>query len=385
MSHAFESMNPQMREILVQWAQAQSKGRRDVVGNALESMNPQTRRLFVQWARNKGITAPPSTDESMDLLVSQFRSEIAVRAQQVAIGAAGDATYNSDPISKMTAPDHLVRTDGGMLDVGVVETGSDDFAELQRDRQRAMEQAGGDDLAMEQIYRAHNEAKLNQLAPFTRSNPSSMYKALLGNTRTVKVGDQAVQVAYWVADSDGDAQAMTVLFAPVRPIGFDSSTAVFRPYGIIQFGNSAGLVTAEVDIGVGGAQFTVCASSITLQVAMEVLTGAGSVQLSGMLSAQPCVRTAPLTRTKYVDVTLPGDNFVAVPAFAKGFYVQRGTTTGTLQLNLCNNKQLVNSTVTVAPGAQSPLDFIPISGDTYFVDVVNSDITNVELIFVLGL
>lgn len=287
-----------------------------------QPMDPkQMLRLMAAWARERGIRRPTTTAEWQSL-TNAFLADVQSRAQQV-IGSAGDETYNSDPISRMTNPGQLLRDDGGMIDIADVETDDDDFAQLQRDKQRAMEQAGGDDLAAHSIYRDQQRRELNQQAPFVRSAPASVLSAVLGTTQQVTCGVDPVQVAAWAGDNT-ETRPVTVIVAPVQPIVLDTQGAIFRPFARISFSTGATQISVDVDIN-RGIQCTVSCSAIQLLVGLDADVSGNGVpvaqqilNISAMLSFDASMRQTPVTRTVWMDTPKGGAvTRFAIPAFAK--------------------------------------------------------------------
>lgn len=186
------------------------------------------------------------------------------------------------------------------------------------------------------------QAKWNDLvkyAPFARNNPPSVLHGTLGGQQTVysqtdpdKV-PATLQVANWGGE-DAETTPITVTFAPVQQAVAGNAATNYagdppqiafgvRPFGIIQFGTRGFLPRAEVDIGLG-TQFTVSGSSVTLQVGLDLTRDtfnvpiASNMQLAGMLSFHPVIRTTPVTRTRYFDGLVSGaEAFTTVPPFAK--------------------------------------------------------------------
>lgn len=345
-------------------------------------------KLMAAWARERGIPRP-TTPEGMRLLTARFLEEFKARAQEVVVGAAGDATYDSDPIAQMEHPLHLVRNSGGMIDVTEPSHATDDFSELVRDRNRAMEEAGGDELAAEVIYRdqiRHETASEPQMR-----NPISAEGAALGASALVKSGTtqaSAPTVANW-SDKDARTRMVAIAFsmAPVDP-GFGAFSV--KPVGYVQFGTAAYSALMEVDIGTG-CIFALPASQVLLSVGNDAaLAGenASTLQLSGMLSFDPVSKSTPLTRTVVVD-NIPHQTTtggIPIKPFAKRVWFYRTPITGTVSIEFHNSALQTLYSVPIAANAVQSAP-IPIANDVTTIVINNNDaavdITHGRLIFEL--
>lgn len=369
----------------------------------------QMMRLFAAWARSKGI-AKPSTEEGMKVLMAQFLSEVQQRAEQV-IGAAGDGTYNRDPISQMTTGPQIVRTDGGLIDVDNLEhDDGSDFTELIRSKQRALEEAGGDDLAAHVI---HRDSVAQQL-PASSPAPPSATKGLLGSTAivTATLSDSQpqvyggvspmptsastknvniVQVARWDADNDFETRPVTISFQnlvnTIVNTNFGLTVNGLRPFGFVNFGTASASTPLYVDIG-RGCQFTVGASSVQVSVGLDPCAASQSaintMQLSGMISFNPVVRTNPIYRTVYFDNLQTGAE-VTVPPFANRVWIWVKDLTAAIRMTFLDSSSAAIYSFTLAAGAFMVTP-VPLSSDAAFVEVdktAGSD-TQARLIFELG-
>jgi len=245
-----------------------------------------------------------------------------------------------------------------------------------------------------QVSRARH-AEITSRAKYVRINPESAYRALLGGQQLMTTAKPTtVQVATWSADSDVETTAVTIQFLPVVtsiPKSAGAFTAKpLRTYGVINFG-TRGVYTVEVDIGLG-QQLTLGASEVSLQVGIEdtSLAWAGrtvdqTIILAGMISFLPCVRTAPLTRTKYVDFVATGSfPEVDVPPFAKKLQVYRDNASAVQILTV--DTAFTSGYSTVVPiGAVAPS--ILLAGNTTRVILFQTagPVTNYTLVFELSL
>lgn len=207
-----------------------------------------------------------------------------------------------------------------------------------------------DELVHKAAIRSHRQSQLNQQAPFTRIQPPSSVGEMIGNQVTVSseadpnglktqsgaLSGTPKDTARWQGADDSETAPVSILFDAVGQINAASqlttSTIPLRPYGIIRFGTRGFLLRAEVDIGLG-TQFTIPASAVVLQVALERETPDSSFfghtavtqQLTGMLSFLPVFHDNPVTRTVYFDIiqATQSTGFRFIPAFAKTFYLVR--------------------------------------------------------------
>jgi hypothetical protein len=200
---------------------------------------------------------------------------------------------------------------------------------------------------------------------------------------------EPVQVATWSADSDVETTAVTIQFLPVVNLSFDSLARREKPvrsYGVINFG-TRGVYKAEVDIG-PGVQLTLNASEVSLQVALEDMrtgpfAGNDPAQLiiAGMLSFLPCVRTAPITRTKYFDFLDPlASTTIFIPPFAKKLIIytnnpRSGFNTVPFHYNVVNSTNRVLLADAFAPGSAMTKSVL-LPGSSFAVIITNDDPVN---------
>lgn len=216
---------------------------------------------------------------------------------------------------------------------------SEDFYEDDLESAASIQQSMpfADDLTQKAQIRDGKHEKLNEEAPFVRNNPVSVLKGTLGGQQVVSSDFDAPnnsQVALWQGD-DAETCPVNVTFAPVQQLvtvaaGSGLAANALRPYGIVKFGTRAMTVDVEVDI-LKGCQFTVGASLVALQVALDKVpqgsTGA-TMKLMGMLSFHAPQRTTDITRTKYVDnLTAATQENIVIPPFAKTVQVLHGDPT----------------------------------------------------------
>jgi len=353
-------------------------------------------------------------------LTSAYESEIPSRPVHVLDNGAMQEIADSAPLDADEMPDaydagaaeeplrdvpqnerdEIIGSDkvrGGMVDEGSFR---DDFVERLRLKARSLYGVRGEQLDdFDQKYMEQQGAhdSLVQQAPFVRSNPVSALQGTLGVQVPIFVGQQPQQTAYWQGE-DAETTPVTVAFTSIVPIvNFGVTNALVRPYGIVQFGTRGFLASVEVDI-INGAQLTIGASQVNLLVALEdtrnINSGAGlptkfpPIQLAGMLSFNPCVRTQNLTRTKYIDNLVdPGSITIAIPPFARTLFVMKALDAYPYQLVIedSNGQTIFARNYAGATDVQTVA--IPLPGDAAEVTIATNGTTiaAMRLIFGLGI
>jgi hypothetical protein len=312
---------------------------------------PQLMQQFIAWAKASG-KPRPTTSQGMDLLFAEFMNQAAVLGQQqqpqqrspspAALRPAlrsvpppppplqsieiGQPVWDEIPDDKQT----IMTWDGVKSQIVDGNHAPDDFDEMVARREQAMIEGGHDDLAREAILMGDNHAALTAAAPFTRDNPTSATNTPLGNRVNIAINDLK-EVARWVGD-DAETTPVTVSAGIVQQNPNLTFGGVFfgqlRPFARVQWGTRGYLLTADIDLGTG-FQFTICASTVILQLGMNAAAGTTTgftVDVAGMLSFKPCVRTAPLTRTVYIDAQAGAgatSAVLAVPNSAKKVTIWR--------------------------------------------------------------
>jgi hypothetical protein len=363
-------------------------------------VNPQLEKLFIKWARTNGRKKPDS-EIGLRLLQQEFLNELQTRAAQFAqvasqqvMGAAGDETHSTDPVSRLDPHMNLLRNQGGMIDVMDIETEDSDFTELIRNKHRAMEEAGGDDLAAHIIHRDGEHASLVAEAPFQRTNPTSAAQGVLGNKFLITSGVPPVQIASWTGDNV-DTTAVTCTFSVFDILDANNFNAGAipsrRPFGVVNFG-VGGSSKVEVDIG-HGCQLTVGGSAVFLSVGLDnPPTGQSTMTLQGSLSFQATQKNIGLVRTRYIDGLVSGGGYGGnfdiqiVPKFARNVIVWRSDPTQSMQLKFqdANLQNIYTQTFGANVLMTTPID---LSGDIELIQLVGGGLVggNLRLIFGLGL
>ncbi len=237
-------------------------------------------------------------------------------------------------------------------------------------------------------------AEVTSRAKYVRINPESAYRALLGGQQLMSTANPAVpvQVATWTSESDVETTAVTIQFLPVVtsvPVNMTFGERPIRSYGVINFG-TRGVYTVEVDVGLG-QQLTLGASEVSLQVALEDTRSLGvidrTIVLAGMLSFLPCVRTAPLTRTKYIDgLATGGFSQVIIPPFAKKLDVFRDQGNASAYTIILLDTAFVSGYTVNVPAGAIPTAIV-LAGDITRVIILQTagPVTDYHLVFELGL
>jgi hypothetical protein len=194
----------------------------------------------------------------------------------------------------------------------------DDFTDLVQAREQALVDAGGDDLAREAIFAGRHRDALAKDAAFVRNVPKSITTAMLGQQVQCASDGTTKQVVYWQGATE-ETLPVTVAISPISTtLNSGGLTGLAQPFAKVTFGTMNGVHTFFVDIGTG-IQFTVPASSITVDVGLETQTGlrASAMLIAGAISFHPTVRTSPMTRTQYLEPIPNGSALITVPPFAR--------------------------------------------------------------------
>lgn len=158
---------------------------------------------------------------------------------------------------------------------------------------------------------------LREIAPWTRHTPPSVMSALLGKQVAVKNDGVRVPCARWEGEN-AESQAVTVTVGPIEALVGDLGPTLI-PTAHLRWGTRDFSVSADVDIG-QGFQLTLNCSSIYLDLSSPLVAGdpAATLQMTGMLSFQPCVRTSPMTKTEIFTLSNgTTSSRLNIPKFAK--------------------------------------------------------------------
>lgn len=208
----------------------------------------------------------------------------------------------------------------------------DDFEQLAEDRERALIEAGGDDLAREALFRKGVHGELQQDAAFVRNAPPSASGALYGTQAQVTSGQDPKTVARWNAPADVESTQITVTLSALAQfngsMNFGPGPAILKPFARILFGTSAYAFTVDVDIG-QGTILVVNGSMINVSVGLPALVGADAganpitQTIAGAISFANTVRTTPVYRSFFIQSAAVGGT-INVPTFAKRVWFFRG-------------------------------------------------------------
>lgn len=338
-------------------------------------MSPQEAQQLMQQINRDAAAAGVSPREFLRRLV----------AGQHVVGSLGAGEIPSGPT-------YIASAGNVWNDIADEQTGEmDDFEQLAYEREQALVEAGGDDLAREVIFnnRARSRAQANQTIS---GNPSSAQKSVMGTTAQVAsntLADTAPTVAYWTADDDAESRCVGVTFA-MLPVSPYFGAYEVKPFGVVQFGTRGLLALAEVDIGVG-CRFSVEASQVILQVCQDPIGSGGNAStltLSGMLSFGSVSRPTPMTRTVYIENLLSGTTTAGIPIkpFAKSVSFWRAPVASDVTIEFHNSSLgLLYSYVLAANTIMA--DPIPLANDVTQI-IINAsgagNITHGRLIFNLS-
>jgi hypothetical protein len=284
---------------------------------------PHLRAFFVTWARQNKIKKP-DTDEAMQALASQFRTALQQRAAQSTQYVLKE--FGEDPplIAANDRQVNLLRDEGDMIDIVEPEYSNDDFAQMVRGKQAAMDEAGGDDLAAHVIYRdgveveRNLEAKRNEALTVFAAAPPSWKGAQMGQIFSVPPGipttlPGATQQAVNWSGELRETRECTVTAAPVPAVRssdgrltvVSSGNGVSRPYLLVEWGTDQGFYHAQIDLG-SGVKLTVACCALAVSIGLDGGSTA-AMEVYGSMSYGAAPQPTPLTRTVYVDGLTSGN------------------------------------------------------------------------------
>jgi hypothetical protein len=327
-------------------------------------------------------------------MLQQDASRLGISVEELIGRITGGAQVLGDvgPTRKVAGrPTYMSTGEGGMPQIENEQIGeTDDFEDMVNEREAALVEAGGDDLAREVIFqkKLRGIAQANQLVS---GNPASALKAAMGSIATVQsgvLGSNAPTVAYWTADNDAETRCVgvTLSMVPVDPTFGNFSV---KPFGIVQWGTRGQLNLAEVDI-LTGCRFTVEGSQVIVQVAQDVAVlpaNSSSLLLSGMLSFGSVSRPVPITRTVDVGALGAGTSSAGIPIkpFAKSFYFWRIPTASAVTVQMTNSGLQVLGEVVIAANTSFTDPIIIPNGCTRIVIVDGgAGMTRGEIVFNLA-
>ena len=85
----------------------------------------------------------------------------------------------------------------------------------------------------------HQRRVVRATTPVVRITPETALTAMMGNTTNCQVGMPPTEVGRWQGANGMDALPIAVSFGRMAPTPYQAvpgTAAVFRPYGIVQYG-----------------------------------------------------------------------------------------------------------------------------------------------------
>jgi hypothetical protein len=197
-------------------------------------------------------------------------------------------------------------------------------------------------------------------------NPGRIVELRPGESRDVLDLQWEDEVAHTIC--------VTLVGPPARHAGKLNATLCVA---LVQWGAGEAVAEAEIDVGVGGAVFTVPASSIRITARCDRSVTAGEVtpppvRVGAFASVGTGERTTTLTRTLTLDADLPlaGSFSLDVPSFAKRLRLLAGDqATRSVRLDFFGAATGPSYTVEIPPGAEAPS--VELAPDTVAVEVIN--------------
>jgi hypothetical protein len=321
---------------------------------------------FAQWAQAQNIP-PPTTTEGRKVLLGRFLGELSTRMQQM-MPSPSESIEGGDPTLH-------IATDGATIQIEDARHSDhySDFDQLVDERNEAMRQAHGDDLAMNVLHREHRHDQIKQAAPFSTTTPRSSLQGNFGQTITMQAGDNPIEVARYQGEDNSEAVSITVTLGQARLAALRASVLHFpfqaRPYAILNWGNNSTAFQAFID-ALAGTQFSISATYASLSLAMQPLLsypGATAtpvpMTLTGSLAFKTIERSQPLTYTWYSDTFFTDSPNVPVPPFATAFQWFNDVSGTTVDMGMFD---IGNTAVSIAKGLSSDsstVKKIPIPGN----------------------
>ena len=239
-----------------------------------------------------------------------------------------------------------------------------------------------DSLTQKAMLRRHRDSAVNLAAPPTNTNPPSAQGALFGNQGTPDSTKNPIELARWTADADIECTNFTVTAALVRAFTNDFALQLTsRGFLLIQWGTRGLAFNIEVDIG-QGCELTLTGSNVSVSVFCEPTVQLASTYTTGLpysvgISFRQGNRTAPLTRTKVLDLLGGSPGEFIIPPFAKRFWVMSQPTSNlTINVREQDSSILASwvqpagvppTTPYILPGSIANLDVTPVANSTVTV------------------
>lgn len=332
-------------------------------------MNRKTVKDFVAWARANKIKRP-KTKEALGILFAQFIAQAQMRQQE-----AERPAWDEIPDDRDT---HLtwdgVKTQ--IVDVLPQGTFKDDWQHLLEQRAEAAVGPNGehlDDFDREFQLQEKNLEAIKQAAPYVGINPASAVNQVLGGQLAVTPGDPPREIARWTGENP-ETTNVTITIGQATVAASSRQSAFHqpiqaRPFAVVQWGTRGIPVVAEVDAFLG-TQFTIGASFVSLQMAMEALSNPpaqtavpATLTMTAMLSFRVVERNKPLTRTHYDDSFAVLKSSFKIPPFAIDYTFICDDPTTTAQFDVFDiGNNLICSAVAVS-GDPAKAKTIPLPPD----------------------
>jgi len=260
-------------------------------------------------------TAPPSEETLRELMGAGL-----VSGATLASGRGDPGTLESRRMYVLDEGNTGLNQIENLIAPGIYTDEVQAYLEKKADAAR---EAGGDEFYQRVVMQQMDRDDLAKIAPYSRQNPPSVVGVALSGQQTVQSGGQPATVAVW-AGYDEEAIAVTCAVYPILPVQATVATlgkGAWRPYASITIGLRGAKQTIAVDIGMG-CQFTVAASLVQIDVAMDpVASGAAlstGATIGGHIAFRGVTRQKPITRTAYIDNIGSGlTKRVFLPLFAK--------------------------------------------------------------------
>jgi len=249
------------------------------------------------------------------------------------------------------------------------------IAQLERFAKAGQTAGGKSDEFYQYVEARRAEAQANNNLAEQVGNPASIVGKRLGGSVTVFPSATKGQssVLSWQAEDDSETGPVTVTIGLATPLAVQGTpTSALRPYAYVVWGSYGFSANAELDVG-RGLQFVVNASSMSISLGLDAdaADSTDSANLFAYISFRPCVRTAQLMRSKYIDSLVTGAGgaqTIAVPNFANYLLpVQMSDTAGQVQLDFIDTKNVIRYSLQISNGSQG--SEIPITSDIVSVKV----------------
>lgn len=282
------------------------------------------------------------------------------------------------------APVPLASNGAGTQIVDRFYDAPDDFDQLVMQREQALVEGGGDDLARDALMMQYEREERARIAPTISHIPASAAKTPLGGQATPNAAGNPIEVLRWAGD-DTEATNFTISAAPVWEAGTAQPTSITqRTFLQVQWGTRSQMQYAEIDVG-KGCKFPLAGSFITVAVFCEASVSNNNGQpIAVSLGFGNTSRASLLTRTKVFIGNLGAAQTVIVPPFAKKFFVSVSSATATATVQEQEPDGTVLEQFTQAAAATPTTSYV-LPGSCAQLVVTPSGNTNFTVVFELGI